>query len=84
MNIFQRIATFLLRVFGFISLLFGLGGFFYAVLLSFSQSFQIDGMSASYGLFSGAFYFILGLALLLFSTSLGKLLGKGLDDQQRV
>jgi hypothetical protein len=79
MNIFQKIAVFVLLLIGLTSLLCGLGGFFYAILLSYSQSFQIDGMSASYGIFSGAFDLILGLAFLLFSAPLGKLLGNGLD-----
>ena len=82
MNIFQRIAIFFFRLLGFVSLLCGLGGFFYAVLLNYSQSFQIDGMNASYAVFSGAFYFVLGLAFLLFSEPLGKLFGKGLDDNR--
>ena len=82
MNIFQRIATFIFRLLGVFSLFCAIGGFFYSILLSYSQSFELNGMSASYGIFSGAFYFVLGLASLLFSQPLGKLLGKGLEDKR--
>ena len=80
MNIFQKIAIFLVRLFGVVFLLFGLNGFVYTVMLAISPIFKIDGYDATQGVISGAFYFIVGLALLLFATSIGKLIGRGLDD----
>ncbi len=80
MNKFQKIAVFLIRLLGVLCLLFGVNGFFYTLILAFSQNFQIDGMSGAQGMMSGAFYFIWGLVFILFSGPLGNLIGRGLDD----
>ncbi len=80
MNTFQKIAIFLVRLLGIVFLLFGINGFVYTVMLTISPIFKIDGYDASQGMISGAFYFILGLAFLLFAFPIGKLIGRGLDD----
>ncbi len=69
-----------MRILGTISLIFGVGGFIYAVAVSYFDNLQIDQMGMQYGVFSGAYYFVFGLALVLFSGPLGRLLGSGLDD----
>lgn len=81
MNKFQKIAIFLVRLLGIVFLLFGVNGFVYAAMLVISPIFKIEGYDSTQGIISGAFYFILGLALVLFSNPLGKLIGSGLDDE---
>ncbi len=81
MNKFQKIAVFAVRIIGVVSLLFGINGFAYTLMLLISPAFKIDGFDTTQGLISGAFYFILGLALVLFSGPLGRLMGRGLDDR---
>ena len=81
MNIYQKIAIFLFRITGVAFFLYGFVGWFYYVTLLTFIGFPIDGINITYVLFS-AVYFILGIALLLFSGPLGKLLGKGLDDNR--
>jgi len=80
MNVFQRIAIFLIRLLGIVCLLFGINGFAYAGMLAISPIFKMDGFDATQGIISGAFYFVLGLASVLFSNPIGKLIGRGLDD----
>lgn len=81
MNVYQRICVFLLRWTGFVSLVLGINGFLYTLLLSYSAAFQLGGITAGEGLLSGAYYFVIGLAFVLFSGPLGKVLGRGLDDK---
>ena len=81
MNKFQKIAIFLVRLLGIVCLLFGINGFVYTAMLVISPIFKIEGFDATQGIVSGAFYFILGLALVLFSNPVGKLIGSGLDDE---
>lgn len=78
MNVYQKIAIFLFRIIGIASFIYGLNVILYAAILTFMGS-QIERINASYALFSTAYYLIPGVVLLLFSTFLGKLLGKGLD-----
>ncbi len=80
MNLFQKIAIFLVRLLGIVFLLFGINGFVYTVMLAISPIFKIDGYDATQGVISGAFYFILGLAMVLFAAPIGKLIGRGLDN----
>lgn len=81
MNKFQKIAVFLVRLVGIVFLLFGINGFVYTAMLAISPIFKIEGFDATQGIISGAFYFILGVALVLFSNPIGKLIGRGLDDE---
>lgn len=80
MNKFQKIAVFLMRLVGIMCVLFGVNGFLYTVMLAISPIFRIEGFDGTQGLISGAYYFVFGLALILFSGSLGRLIGRGLDD----
>jgi hypothetical protein len=80
MNIFQKIGIFVYRLLGVVCLFFGVSGIAYGLMLQSVGMPDSAGMTAGYSLFSGAFYFVLGLALLLFSGPLGRLLGSGLDD----
>ncbi len=81
MNKFQKIAVFLVRLLAIVFLLFGINGFIYTAMLAISPVFKIEGYDATQGIISGAFYFILGVALVLFGNPIGKLIGRGLDDE---
>ncbi len=80
MNIFQKIAVFMVRLLGCVFLLFGVNGFVYTAMLAISPMFKLEGFDASQGIISGAFYFVLGLGLVLFNKPIGKVIGSGLDD----
>ena len=80
MNKFQKIAVFLIRLLSLLCVLFGINGFIYALILTISQSYQIDGITSAYSLMSGVFYFIWGIILFFLSKPLGKIIGSGLDE----
>jgi hypothetical protein len=70
----------LIRLLSLLCVLYGINGFIYALILTISQSYQIDGITGAYSLMSGVFYFIWGIILFFLSKPLGKIIGSGLDE----
>ena len=61
MNIFQKIAAFLIRLLGFISALMGILGFAYYALIYYGMGTDETESYAKTGLFSCFFYTMLGV-----------------------
>ena len=80
MNIFQKIAAFLIRLLGFLSALTGILGFIYYALLYYGIGTIETESSAKTDLFSCIFYTVLGMILYIISKPLGKFLGAGFED----
>lgn len=81
MNLFQKIGVFLIRIIALICLFFGVSGFLYFGMMQLFELTDPTGITASYGLMSGAYYFVAGIAFALFANQFGRLLGWGLGDK---
>lgn len=80
MNLFQKIGVFLIRIVALICLFFGVSGFIYFGMMQFLGLNNPSGFTASYGLMSGIYYFVGGIAFALFANQFGRILGYGLGD----